>query len=178
MNTPDLSFDALKKARALLSSLTPLNLDCGRLCAAACCRGESGENRGGMLLYPGEEKQYMPLQEGFAITRNEDLVPEGRLLTCGGFCKREERPLACRLFPLAILLEEGGEPVLTLDPRAWPVCPLMPSGMEGLSADFVSAAAEAAKALAKAPQTRAFLIRQTAYIRQFRQPLWESGILT
>ncbi|MDD2561879.1 MAG: hypothetical protein PHG11_06095 [Eubacteriales bacterium] len=178
MNTPETTFGALEKARALLSNPTPLHQDCGHLCGASCCRGEGAENRGGMLLYPGEETLYVPLPEGFAITRDTSVMPEGRLLTCRGSCFREDRPLACRLFPLAVFLEEGGEPTLALDPRAWPVCPLMPSGMDGLSPEFVGAAAEAAQVLAGAPGTREFLIRQTAHIRWLHRPLWESGAVS
>ncbi|MDD4080363.1 MAG: hypothetical protein PHP02_02985 [Eubacteriales bacterium] len=178
MNTPDLAFEALKKARALLEVSAPLNLDCGRLCGAACCQGEGPGSRGGMLLFPGEEAMYPQLPEGFVITPDNGIVPDGRLLTCAGTCRREDRPLGCRLFPLAIVLEGNGEPELALDPRAWPICPLMPSGMAGLSADFVSAATEAMRALAGANETRAFLIRQAAFIRRLQRPLWESGAVS
>ena len=43
---------AVLTARALLSNLTPLKSDCGRLCGGACCQGDDAT---GMLLFPGEE---------------------------------------------------------------------------------------------------------------------------
>jgi len=175
MNTPDLSFQALEKARALLADSTPLNRDCGRLCAAACCQGEGVDCWGGMLLFPGEEGLYQALPEGFAITPDEGVLPGGRLLSCQGFCDRALRPLACRIFPLAILLDEAQTPRVALDPRAWPICPLMPSGLEGLSAGFVSAVKEAAGVLAQTAEMRAFLRGQTRFIRRLQKPLWEES---
>lgn len=176
MNTPDFAIRALENARALLLEPTPLTRDCGPLCGAACCQADE-DGRGGMLLFPGEAALYASrMPEGFALSPDDSIVPGGQLLSCEGTCAREDRPLACRLFPLVILLEEGGEPTLALDPRAWPICPLMPSGIAGLSSAFVAAAREAAEALAQAPETRAFLIRQTAYLARLAQPLWESGV--
>ena len=46
---------AVLTARALLSNLTPLKSDCGRLCGGACCQGDDAT---GMLLFPGEEALY------------------------------------------------------------------------------------------------------------------------
>ncbi len=174
MNAPDLLSQALRKARVLLEGETPLNRDCGGLCGAACCQPDE-DGLGGMLLFPGEASFYHPMPEGFQIEREDSVVPGGQLLTCEGRCQRQDRPLACRLFPLAILLEEGGEPQLQPDPRAWPVCPLMPSGMMGLSAGFVQAAQEAARVLSQVPEVRAFLIRQTAFLKGLTRPLWEEG---
>ena len=82
--------------------------------------------------------------------------------------------LACRVFPLAIG-ERDGRPDITLDPRAWPVCPLMPSGMEGLSERFVKAARQAAEILWEDPDQRSFIIRQQAYIRRFTAAPWRDG---
>lgn len=139
--------DALERARELLRDVTPLKTDCGRLCGAACCQADTeGEN--GMLLFPGEEKYY----------ENADwcrLIPCGstKLLVCSGHCPREHRPLACRMFPLVTL--PGGK--AALDVRAWPVCPLMPSGRRGLREDFLQAVKEAARLLSEDATQAAFL---------------------
>ena len=176
MNTPDFAASALEKARERLLAPTPLARDCGRLCGAACCRADE-QGRGGMLLFPGEEALYRQrMPEGFAITRDDGVLPGGRLLTCSGLCRREDRPLACRLFPLAVFLDGAGEPEISLDPRAWPLCPLMPSGMAGLSAGFVEAARDAARMLAELPEIRAFLAAQSAFLRRLQQPLWKDGV--
>ena len=175
MNSCDFLSQALKKARARLLDPTPLARDCGRLCGAACCQTDE-QGRGGMLLFPGEAALYegrMPA--GFAIHPDDSVLPGGTLLTCSGTCQREDRPLACRVFPLVMRLAEAGEPRLALDPRAWPICPLMPSGMAGLSSGFVEAAEDAARTLAQVPEFRAFLAAQTAFLGRLQQPLWKDG---
>ena len=89
---------ALTAARALLSDVTPLKSDCGRLCGGACCQPSTEETQG-MLLFPGEEALYAGL-DGYRVLD----CAEGKLLVCAGRCRREERPLSCRIFPLLPLL--------------------------------------------------------------------------
>ena len=112
----DMDLAALQKAaREKLAGFTPLRRDCGTLCAGACCRPDEA-GRGGMALYPGEASLYQRLPDGFSIHRDVPGAPHG-LLVCGGSCSREDRPLACRLFPL-MPTPSGG---VALDPRAWPL---------------------------------------------------------
>ncbi len=165
--------DALRRAREALADATPLLRDCGGLCSRACCRPDL-EGRGGMLLFPGEEALYGVMPEGFELLPDMSLGEEGLLMLCGGICDRAERPLACRIFPLAFG-EREGRPEVFLDPRAWPLCPLMPSGMEGLSGGFADAAGKAADILWEDPLQRGFIIRQHAYIKQFSMRIWEDG---
>ena len=82
----------LTAARALLSDVTPLKSDCGRLCGGACCQPSTEETQG-MLLFPGEEALYAGL-DGYRVLD----CAEGKLLICAGHCRREERPLSCRIF--------------------------------------------------------------------------------
>ena len=70
-------------ARSLLSEVTPLRRDCGRLCGAACCSPDE-DGQGGMLLFPGEEELYDPLPDRFVISD----TCEGKLLECSGTCDR------------------------------------------------------------------------------------------
>jgi hypothetical protein len=176
MNTPGFAASALVKAREKLLIPTPLNRDCGRLCDAACCQADE-EGLGGMLLFPGEAALYEgKMPGGFVISADDSVFPGGQLLTCEGVCRRANRPLACRLFPLVILLKEG-KPRLALDPRAWPICPLMPSGLQGLSSGFVAAAESAAELLAGDQDQWMFLKRQTAFLQHWTRSLWEGGIL-
>ncbi len=159
--------DALSKARALLKDMTPLKSDCGRNCGNACCQSDvTGEN--GMLLFPGEERYY----EGCSWGR----IAKDRLgsrLVCKGKCPREARPLACRIFPLAILLsgqEDGDlEANITMDVRAWPVCPLMKFGRQGLYEGFARSVEEAARLLMEDNEQRRFLQVVTEEIKSYEQ---------
>ena len=80
--------DTVLRARALIGERTPLRSDCGQLCGAACCQADE-DGQGGMYLFPGEEA----LLHG----EDSDFAP---IYTCDGTCARENRPLACRIFPL------------------------------------------------------------------------------
>lgn len=165
---------AIRTARSLIGEATPLRFDCGLVCGRACCReGEQGE---GMLLFPGEERLYGALPEGFALSRSRQ-VPNTLLLSCSGRCNRADRPLACRFFPLVPLAVRDGDGAvrlrLSLDRRAWPVCPLMDSGLSGFAPQFTQACRAAARALFMSEQQRLFLLRLSDLIGQFRMPLWE-----
>ena len=157
--------DALDAARVCLEQVTPLNLDCGRRCGAACCQG--GEEDG-MLLFPGEERYY----ENAAWTK---LLPDplGIRLVCRGECPRENRPLSCRIFPLVMRAkrQEDGAPKanISMDVRAWPVCPLMQSGRMGLKAEFVHAVKAAAGLLIKEDKQFAFLLQLNEALAAYEQ---------
>ncbi len=157
--------DGLQKARDLLSNLTPLAFDCGRRCQAACCQGSEED---GMLLFPGEERYY----EGCSWAKiAEDRM--GRRLICAGECERENRPLSCRIFPLvikAVAQEDGGiKANISMDVRAWPVCPLMQSGKKGLKTAFVDAAYDAAELLLREDKHRAFLLSLTEELKAYEE---------
>lgn len=150
--------EAVSHARATLETLTPLRTDCGLTCGGACCRSLEGETTG-MLLFPGEEADYADLP-GYRVLPTE----QGALLVCDGHCRREERPLSCRLFPLLPLIRqtEAGEVIrVGTDQRAKTVCPLARQGKDALSAEFVSAVREVGRILAGDEAQRAFLLRLT-----------------
>lgn len=172
MNDEARAFCALLKAREKLASVTPLSRDCGALCGRACCL-EDEDGLGGMQLFPGEEACYAEMPDGFAVSF--DPCCKGvRLLTCQGVCDREDRPLACRIFPLMFVEKDGGVDV-ALDPRAWPVCPLMPSGITGLKQDFIDRAREAAGLLSREKVLRDWIRRQNGWISHLTRPLWDEG---
>lgn len=162
---------ALLAAREALDQVTPLYRDCGALCALACCQSDEA-GLGGMLLHPGEAALYNKLPPGFSIQKDCSLLPDGQLLRCEGRCDRAERPLACRVFPLMFITKGEGLDV-ALDPRAWPLCPLMPSGIPGLRSDFVQAAQQAARLLAQSPAQRLFVQAQQEGVQALCRPLWE-----
>lgn len=155
--------EAVKAARALLENVTPLKIDCGRFCGGACCESDE-DDQGGMLLFPGEEKLYDPLPEGFSITKDDGVMEGALLLTCDGFCDRKDRPLSCRIFPL--LPSEGG---VKLDRRAWAVCPLMESGKKGMCKEFLDAVEKAGEILYACPEHAAFLQAIHAYNDRLKQ---------
>ncbi len=146
--------DALARCRALLADLTPLNTDCGLFCGAACCTSVPGEETG-MLLFPGEEA-LAAMEPGWTVRDTE----AGRLLICSGCCSRENRPLACRLFPLLPLIRDGGIKV-AMDARARAVCPLAADGVQGCRPDFVEAVRQCGKILYDDPDRREFLLALT-----------------
>lgn len=166
---------ALRQARELLRDATPLRKDCGGVCGAACCQpDESGEN--GMLLYPYEEWFYRKPIAGFAFHLADDdtLYKGGKRLVCEGACPRDERPLACRLFPLRLRVlcdERGTRTRAELDARAWQVCPLCEDGVRGLNAAFVAACEQAGDAMAGHVSLLEALYREQELMEEMKNAL-------
>ncbi len=144
----------LNEDRSLLEQLTPLKSDCGALCGGACCRSLEGEETG-MLLFPGEEDDYVGL-EGWRLTETR----QGWLVSCPGTCDRSMRPLACRIFPLLPVLREDGIHV-AVDARARAVCPLSRQGMKAMDQDFVAAVRQVGVLLAGDEEQRVMLRQLT-----------------
>lgn len=123
-----------------------------------------------MYLFPGEETLYQ--NASWASIAPSQWLIAGRpvpLLSCEGICPREERPLACRLFPLTLSMKKGGEGFRVIqDPRAWAHCPLAPHGLAGLSRDFVQAVENAFAILWKNPEQRRFLEALDAMLRELQ----------
>ena len=161
---------AVLRARELLTDVTPLRRDCGLTCGAACCRCDE-DGQGGILLFPGEEALYDPLPEGFTLTADDGVMPGMRLLTCVGSCRRDQRPLACRMFPLTpvLIASEGKEQLrVRVDPRAFAVCPLSASGVRGMDAAFGRAVLEAARTLCLCGEHRAYIRALSAYFERLK----------
>ena len=133
-----------------MAEVTPLPQDCGQVCGGRCCLPSEGSS--GMLLFPGEEEGME--EAGFSLTP----ASEGVLLTCGGTCQREKRPLACRFFPLFPHLDEQGRIRAVYDPRGYRLCPLLQASERvELDKDFVRAVRRAGRVLAGDEACRAFL---------------------
>ena len=143
----------LRTAREKLKNVTPLKRDCGRVCGAACCRSPEGEETG-MLLFPGEEEAYIG-KEGWTIRE----TAMGPMVLCPGSCDRNERPLACRIFPLLPVPDEKGEIRAVTDLRAKAVCPLARQGRSAMDPAFTEAVREAGRLLAAESEQAAFLRR-------------------
>lgn len=123
MNAEKIYKEAWKK----LETLTPLKVDCGALCGAACC-DDGGHEDAGMYLYYKEESMYKTLPGYFRIEESEFLYGDNDeralIMMCAGRCERTLRPLACRIFPLAPYKKEGEPLRIIIDPRAKAMCPL------------------------------------------------------
>lgn len=150
--------NTLEKARQLLETITPLYKDCGVACRYACCNAdESGEN--GMRLFPGEEVYYQAAT-GYRILKYNGF----NHLVCTPPCQRHMRPLACRIFPLVILDNNK----VTMDIRAWPVCPLMQSGKKGLRPDFIQAVEQVSQLLLADEVQAAFINQLSKEVETFQ----------
>ncbi len=137
--------NALLAARGLLMHVTPLKADCGSLCGRACCQGDE---QTGMLLFPGEESLYAQAPFARVVPARFSLAGKpARLLVCRGTCDRADRPLACRLFPLFLRIDQDKaaheRTRVVMDPRARSVCPLCDYGLEALDPAFREAVRKA-----------------------------------
>lgn len=153
----------LEDARSRLNSKTPLKWDCGSLCSAECCKGDKST---GMLLFPGEEK--LLADSGFELIRVGAGGKERFLAVCAGKCRRRERPLSCRIFPLfPFVYEQRGEVKLRVifDPRARGICPLAREQTK-LSPRFVRNVGLCAKLLMQDYDCLAFLLEQSREIEE------------
>ena len=150
----------VEQARDLLENRTPLAADCGQVCGHACCRCQ-GDEPCGMRLFPGEEA-LLRETEGMTLLPAEG----GTLLVCGGRCRRSERPLACRLFPLFPYLDAAtGRIRAVYDPRAYRVCPLVREHRRvPLERDFVRTVRTVGRLLAEEEEGRRFLLEEAAEI--------------
>ena len=103
----------------LLENVTPIDADCGKLCKSACCKGDKDT---GMYLFPFEEVMYENKEKWFFICDSDFLIDEKpvKIFICNGKCKRDMRPVSCRIFPL--FYSDNG---LICDKRANALCPLV-----------------------------------------------------
>lgn len=157
----------------LFDNITPVPADCGKLCNKACCHGEDS----GMYLFPGEKKVFDLLtpdwikiaDTDFKYTYNnqEKVLP---IAFCKGRCDRFERPLACRIFPLAPHLDENGKLEVIIDPRAKAVCPLSKSlALDEYDPRFVRNVYKTFSLLMKNREFRNFMDIYSAYLDDFRK---------
>ena len=164
--------DALFSAREKLKDITPLKRDCGRVCGSRCCRSCEGEETG-MLLFPGEEKLYRE-KENWKILDTAG----GKIVICPATCDRDERPLACRMFPLLPVIRKDCIRAV-VDLRARAVCPLARQGIRAMDPAFADAVREAGEILmADEAQRRMveLLTAQQDELRQLREKLGGSHV--
>lgn len=150
-----------KRVYKLLNDVTPLSVDCGKLCGAICCA--EWERGVGMYLLPGEEAMFDRTEEWLTWqehnTEDYEFCPSWRgpvyFVCCRGVCPRERRPFACRTFPVTPYLSPGGTLELRLEGAAIPVCPLVRGGdINLLDRRFLARARLAWEELLKDPLIR------------------------
>lgn len=157
-----------RSVRRILKDFVPLRFDCGRLCGSACCK--PGPELPGMYLFPGEEALYAGLA-GFTVS--SALLPgygPAALLSCDGSCHRDERPLACRFFPLAPKVE-GDRVYARPDPRGRAICPLCRQGAGALSGGFTIAVERAFSELIAHPGAGRFFEALSCHLDVFEHQL-------
>lgn len=133
------------RARLLLDGLTPIDSDCGELCGAVCCKGNADE---GMLLFPHEQAA-----DEFTVRA----CKSGNLLVCEGRCNRDNRPLACIMFPLVPILV-GDRVKVAVNAYAFRICPLAKAGGHiKYNIDFVRAVRRVGRLLSTDEECREFL---------------------
>lgn len=162
---------ALREAYALLEKVTPLGTaDCGLCCNAVCCSDKLGDS---MELFPDEEKLFGN-SEDFEVTLGEIAT-----VKCNGFCHRNERPLACRiypLFPLVVKNEKGEEEIRVIyDPRATAACPLCAEQVP-LDRRFNRAVRRAGKYLLRDEKCAEYLRKTSDFLRELIELEMKLGI--
>lgn len=158
--------DILLRAREAIGDTTPMRMDCGALCNAACCQPDA-DSQGGVYLFPGEEALLADCAWGRILP--SDFAP---MLVCEGPCDRAERPLGCRIFPLTPVRGRDGRWTVRMDVRARAMCPLTFSGLSGLDPAFLRAVRDALRVVAEDPEGDAFLEKWRALEEEYRKPLW------
>ncbi len=163
------------KLYGLLDKVTPLLTDCGILCGKKCCT--QWQQGVGVYLLPGEKELFLDKTWCKVI----DLQPEQQvfngqntgLLHCEGHCPREKRPLLCRTFPLAVLMDAKGELEICLDDDGVLVCPLVRQGdMKLLQQDFIKSVHMVWKELALQEPIQHYLHQYTQRILAQREEPW------
>lgn len=141
----------------IMGDLTPLKADCGKLCDCACCKGDENV---GMRLFPFEQSQ-LPVKE---------LENGVRLVVCNGKCNRQNRPLACRIFPFFPTVDDKGKVYVEVDFRGARLCPMITHSDEIIfDKGFFKALKKAGKILAKDDACLEFLRDSTEEIDMYKK---------
>ncbi len=140
----------------ITENVTPLDKDCGELCGSVCCRPH-GKKTLGMYLFPGEEVMFKGNEQWLEYERHDPKLydfPDNWeypvfFVKCTPPCPRKDRPLSCRLFPLAPHLLEDGSLLIIHETMKLPYrCPLIVRNTS-LREDFIDMVTEVWQELLK-----------------------------
>lgn len=152
-----------EKIYDILGDITPLEIDCGKLCNGACC--EVTDEITGMYLFPYENIMYENMPRWGRIYDADFTYEDGKcvdLFTCTGQCERDRRPLSCRIFPLTPYARRGEELKIIMDVRGRGMCPLATAmKVSDLSPRFVEKVTEAMTLCMRVKETREFIYSLT-----------------
>lgn len=152
--------NVIKSCYSILRKITPLNFDCGKICNGKCCKGDE---KTGMLLFPGEENLIDP---DINIIENEQ---GDKLAVCNGTCDRNKRPLACRIYPLfPVVYEEKEEKIIKVffDYRA--DCPLgLPNTDYSFNKKFIKCVRRVGKYLLLNEETAAYYLELSDTCKEY-----------
>jgi hypothetical protein len=159
-----------------LGTVTPLPVDCGKLCGSKCCT--EWDNGAGVNLLPGEEKLFQGLDwcQIAPIPKIEAAFPgeHSYILQCQGKCPRHQRPLLCRTFPLAPYMEAGQAISLVFDEAGWLICPLVQLGdLRQLDPRFVRRVLAVWQQLAEDKSIKNYIIARSKEIDNSRNDPWK-----
>lgn len=157
----------------LFDDVTPVSVDCGRLCNKACCKGEDT----GMFLFPDEKAVFSLLKPDWVRIGDTDFTYEYNEKTygvpiamCSGECDRYQRPLACRIFPLTPYLNENGKLEIIVDPRGRGICPMAKAfNIDDFNPAFVKNIKKAFTLLCKNKRFYAFMREYSNYLDEFKR---------
>ncbi len=154
--------DLIKHIYLLLDQFPTAQIDCGELCDRRCCCYNVPEDKeAGMELVPGEETVF-PITAAWHRTRflpaTEYDYPAawsaGKGLwqiRCVQPCPRNERPIACRIFPFQVYREKGVYYLGLIGSHGYYDCPLGEKTAL-VNPEFIQAAREAAGLLLQIPE--------------------------
>ena len=180
---------AVRRAYEIIGAATPILADCGKLCGAACCEGNTRETQSGMpsadaqgddggsgaqnedcelgmFLFPGEY-DLLSREPGYRFFRVPFMGGLAWFMVCEGVCDRRKRPLACRMFPLAPHVNDLGKTEALPDPRAGLLCPL--ADCDILDPAFRGAVEKAFSRLAREPEILEYMKLLSAELEEMRQ---------
>ena len=165
--------EVYRKVYELTDSISPIESDCGRICAMACCRREAfdGDDESYIYLLPGEERVYGDPPEGLKLTvmdAKEHDFPASwgdkvTVASCEGpeRCNRAFRPVQCRTYPLAPHINKKRELELIYSDIKTPyTCPLIYEKTQ-LTDDFIENTYEAWQILTEYEAIREFVAAES-----------------
>lgn len=146
----------------MLDDVTPIKADCGKLCDAACCKGDEDS---GMYLFPFEEVMFSG--DTWYDIYDSDFIFRGspvKIFICKDSCPREKRPLSCRIFPLFYV---DGE--VKGDIRGKGLCPLITGQfpLEQYNPEFIVAVKKVFNILNKFRTTKLYIKETEKIIDEF-----------
>ena len=158
-----------EKIYELLDKATPVPFDCGKICGAACCQ-QNEELDMVIILMPGEERMINRKEDWLHITeedRKDYDLPESwgdrvMIARCDGpeNCRRVERPIQCRIFPMMAVVDSDGEVEIVENDFALPyICPIIEEEAE-ISEEFMAVAKDAFEELIKDQRVRDLLAEE------------------